>query len=115
MGDDQTGRWRQSEQLLKWLNKVSEEALDPATLEKAPDLEVRALAGCFQKYQKLLLEDNCLDFSGIQYEALKLLEAHPDVLENLRAKLSHLMVDEYQDTNTMKSNSLSFRQADTTR
>jgi len=25
MGDDQTGRWRQSEQLLKWLNKVSEE------------------------------------------------------------------------------------------
>ena len=26
-GDDQTGRWAQSENLLKWLNKVSEEAL----------------------------------------------------------------------------------------
>lgn len=102
MGDDQTGRWRQSEQLLKWLNKVSEEALNPATLEEAPDVEVRALAGCFQKYQELLLENNCLDFSGIQYEALKLLEAHPDVLENLRSKISHLMVDEYQDTNTIQ-------------
>ena len=77
MGDDQTGRWRQSEQLLKWLNKVSEEALDPATLEEASDVEVRALAGCFHKYQELLLENNCLDFSGIQYEALTLLEAHP--------------------------------------
>lgn len=102
MGDDQTGRWRQSEQLLKWLNKVSEEALNPGTLEAAPDVEVRALAGCIRKYQALLLENNCLDFSGIQYEALQLLESHPDVLTSLRAKLSHLMVDEYQDTNTIQ-------------
>src|SRR5690606_16978746 len=51
MGDEQTGRWAQSEQLLKWLNKVSEEALDPANLEVAPDLAVRALANCFRKYQ----------------------------------------------------------------
>ena len=36
MGDDQTGRWAQSENLLKWLNKVSEEALDVATLATAP-------------------------------------------------------------------------------
>ena len=28
MGDDQTGRWAQSESLLKWLNKVSEEGLE---------------------------------------------------------------------------------------
>lgn len=102
MGDDQAGRWLQSEELLKWLNKVSEEALDPATLEVAPDLAIRALAACFRKYQEMLLENNCLDFSGIQYEALRLLENHPDVLANLRGKLSHLMVDEYQDTNTIQ-------------
>ena len=65
MGDDQTGRWSQSEQLMKWLNKVSEEALDPNVLEEAPDPEVRALARCFQRYQALLNEANCLDFSGI--------------------------------------------------
>jgi ATP-dependent DNA helicase UvrD/PcrA len=102
MGDDQTGRWAQSEQLLKWLNKVSEEALDPETLVLAPDPEVAALARCFQKYQELLSEDNCLDFSGIQYEALKLLQEHPDVLDQLREKISYLMVDEYQDTNTIQ-------------
>jgi DNA helicase II / ATP-dependent DNA helicase PcrA len=102
MGDDQAGRWLQSEELLKWLNKVSEEALDPATLEIAPDLAIRALAACFRKYQEMLLENNCLDFSGIQYEALRLLENHPDVLASLRGKLSHLMVDEYQDTNTIQ-------------
>lgn len=102
MGDGQTGRWAQSENLLKWLNKVSEEALDASTLAAAPEPEVCALATCFAKYQELLHEHNSLDFSGIQYEALKLLEQHPEVLAQLRGKLTHLMVDEYQDTNTIQ-------------
>lgn len=102
MGDDQTGRWAQSENLLKWLNKVSEEALDAATLAAAQEVEIRALATCFAKYQELLHEHNSLDFSGIQYEALQLLEKRPEVLAQLREKLTHLMVDEYQDTNTIQ-------------
>ncbi|CUI26011.1 ATP-dependent helicase [Achromobacter ruhlandii] len=102
MGDDQSGRWAQSENLLKWLNKVSEEALDVAALAAAPDVEIRALAACFAKYQELLHENNSLDFSGIQYEALQLLETHPEVLMQVREKLSYLMVDEYQDTNTIQ-------------
>lgn len=102
MGHDQTGRWAQSENLLKWLNKVSEEALGAATLAAAPEVEIRALATCFAKYQELLNEHNSLDFSGIQYEALQLLEKRPEVLAQLRDKLTHLMVDEYQDTNTIQ-------------
>lgn len=102
MGDDQSGRWAQSESLLKWLNKVSEEALDAATLAAAPEVEIRALAACFAKYQELLHENNSLDFSGIQYEALQLLEKRPEVLAQLREKLTYLMVDEYQDTNTIQ-------------
>ena len=65
IGDDQTGRWAQSENLLKWLNKVSEEALDVATLAVAPEPEIRALAACFAMYQELLHDNNTLDFSGI--------------------------------------------------
>ncbi|RCX08643.1 ATP-dependent helicase [Extensimonas vulgaris] len=102
MGDDQTGRWAQSENLLKWLNKVSEEALDATTLAAAPEPEICALATCFAKYQELMHEHNSLDFSGIQYEALQLLERRPEVLAQLRERLTHLMVDEYQDTNTIQ-------------
>ena len=102
MGHNQAGRWAQSENLLKWLNKVSEEALDATTLAVAPEVEIRALATCFSKYQELLSEHNSLDFSGIQYEALQLLEKCPEVLAQLRDKLTHLMVDEYQDTNTIQ-------------
>lgn len=102
MGDDQTGRWAQSENLLKWVNKVREEALDATTLAAAAEPEIRALATCFAKYQALLHEHNSLDFSGIQYEALQLLDRRPKVLAQLREKITHLMVDEYQDTNTIQ-------------
>jgi DNA helicase-2/ATP-dependent DNA helicase PcrA len=102
LGDDHLGRWAQSENLLKWVNKVAEEALDVVVLETAPHIEVRALAACFRKYQGLLQENNSLDFAGIQYEALHLLEEYPDVLAQLRKKFSYLMVDEYQDTNTIQ-------------
>lgn len=102
MGPDERGRWAQSESLLKWLNKVREEALDVAQLRDAPDAEVRALAACLHQYQTLLEQHNCLDFAGIQYEALQLLTQQPAVLTQLQQRFSHLMVDEYQDTNTIQ-------------
>jgi DNA helicase II / ATP-dependent DNA helicase PcrA len=102
MGDEQNGRWNQSEELMKWLNKVREEALNISQLDAAPEAEMRALAACFKKYELLLFENNQLDFSAIQYEALQLLQQHPEVLEQLRAELSYMMVDEYQDTNTIQ-------------
>lgn len=113
MGDDTSGRWAQSEQLMKWLNKVAEEALDPATLEAAHESAVRALASCWRLYQQQLAEHNTLDFSGIQYEALRLLEQQPQVLELVRSKLSYLMVDEYQDTNTIQERILKLLMGDT--
>ena len=94
--------WDKTSNLLKWLNVVSEEALDYPTLLTAEHDEVKALGHAYQLYQQQLEEDNALDFSTIQYEALKLLRSHPDVLEILRQKIQYLMVDEYQDTNTVQ-------------
>lgn len=102
MGGDTRGRWGQSSALVKWLNKVAEEGIDVTQLQQANEAEMNALAACFLMYQELLLEQNALDFSGIQYEALQLLRQQPHVLEELRNKLAYLMVDEYQDTNTIQ-------------
>lgn len=96
------GRWYRATQLLKWLNKVAEEALDVAALKKGDDPAIVALGYASELYHELLVEQNSLDFSGIQLEALHLLERNPAVLEALRARLSHLMVDEFQDTNTIQ-------------
>ncbi len=88
--------------MLRWLNTVAEEALDPVVLADAPDAAVRVLGQAALLYHRQLAEANALDFSTIQYEALTLLRNHPPALADLRAKIRYLMVDEYQDTNTMQ-------------
>ena len=94
--------WGRAENLMKWVNKVSEEALDLGILLNAAEPEVQALGRCYQQYQAHLEEANCLDFSTIQVEALRLLDEHPEILDEIRAKIQYLMVDEYQDTNTIQ-------------
>ena len=102
IGDRGTSSWRGAAKLMSWVNKVSEEAIDPEDLLNAPEPEVQALGRCYQKYQEHLEEENCLDFSTIQVEALRLLEKHPDILDEIRTNIRYLMVDEYQDTNTIQ-------------
>lgn len=94
--------WWKAANLMTWVNKVSEEAIDPEDLLNAPEPEVQALGRCYQKYQDHLEEENCLDFSTIQLEALRLLDEHPHILDEIRNKIQYLMVDEYQDTNTIQ-------------
>ena len=103
--------WRGAANLMTWVNKVSEEALDPEDLLNAPEPEVQALGRCYQQYQTHLEEENYLDFSTIQLEALRLLEGHPEILNEIRDKIQYLMVDEYQDTNTIQERIL-FKLAD---
>jgi DNA helicase II / ATP-dependent DNA helicase PcrA len=102
IGKETAGRWHRATQLMKWLNKVSEEALDIAALQAGNDPAIIALGNAAALYREKLVEQNSLDFSGIQYEALRLLEDNPTVLQSLRERLTHLMVDEYQDTNTIQ-------------
>lgn len=102
VGDHEQSAWVKSEELMKWLNTVSEEALDVEKLLHAADLEVQVLAQSYLLYQQQLEEENALDFSTIQYEALKLLRLRSEILTELRDKIAYLMVDEYQDTNTIQ-------------
>jgi DNA helicase-2/ATP-dependent DNA helicase PcrA len=102
IGSYDQSAWDKSEKLLKWINTVSEEALNSETLINAPELEVKVLGHCYALYQKYLEEENAIDFSTIQCEALKLLKYNPQILAELQAKIKYLMVDEYQDTNTIQ-------------
>ena len=92
-------RWQNAKTLCIYVNKLAEELVDPDALLQSEDVEIATLGSIMKSYQKLLEEQNALDFSAIQVEAFKLLDEHSDVLERLQEKITHIMVDEYQDTN----------------
>ncbi len=54
------------------------------------------LYGIYQARLKIL---NACDFGDLLLHMIDVFQRHPDVLETYHKKLSHLMVDEYQDTN----------------
>lgn len=101
-GEHKIPAWVKSENLLSWLNKASEEVLDIEQLLQSTDVAITALGESYKVYQGLLEKHNSLDFSSIQLETLVLLKENPQVLVALNSKLEYLMVDEYQDTNTIQ-------------
>lgn len=101
LGPPTSSRWEASRELMRWVNTVAEESLNPDALTAAPERQIRLLGRCTALYHRQLEEENALDFSTIQLEARRLLGVS-EVREALRARIKYLMVDEYQDTNTIQ-------------
>lgn len=103
LGCENISRWKRTTSLCAWVNKLSEEVIDPVLLQQDADEAVVALGKWYAHYLSLLEQENLLDFSVIQLETLKLFEAHPDtVLARLQEQVRYIMIDEYQDTNTVQ-------------
>jgi DNA helicase-2/ATP-dependent DNA helicase PcrA len=95
-------RWSKASNLIYYISKVSEECLDVDVLCEADEEEVSAIGEYYKIYQEQLEEENALDFSTIQTEMLQLLEKNPKVLKALQEQIEYIMIDEYQDTNTIQ-------------
>jgi len=59
----------------------------------------KTVAQVYLKYQKLLRKYEALDFDDLLFEAVKLFWKNPEVLAKYQHRFSHILVDEYQDTN----------------
>ncbi len=80
-----------------WKNR----ALRP---ERVPKGEAFAFAdgkgaALYAHYQARLKILNTCDFGDLLMHMIDVFQRHPDVLETYHRKITHLMVDEYQDTN----------------
>jgi DNA helicase-2/ATP-dependent DNA helicase PcrA len=102
-GDQTRHFWKKAQLIMGYVNLISEEALDVAKLSRSRAPQLQGLAQWYNLYQKMQEEENYIDFAGLQRETLRLLEEYPqDILAPLNAKISHVMIDEYQDTNSIQ-------------
>ena len=60
------------------------------------------IADIYEHYQKRLKENNALDFDDLLVKMVDLFHTNPDVLEHYQDRFQYIMVDEYQDTNTVQ-------------
>lgn len=63
------------------------------------DLVPRTVQAVWRRYQERLREANAMDFDDLLLNAVRLFEAHPEVLALYQERFRYIHVDEYQDTN----------------
>lgn len=93
------GAWRQAREIARYVNNLLEELVDTNSMLLDTDPMIKGIANVLQRYQKIVNEENLIDFSSIQTEAYHLLKNQPENLSEIKEQIKYVMVDEYQDTN----------------
>jgi DNA helicase-2/ATP-dependent DNA helicase PcrA len=99
------GKWKTPWTAIKgvrdYFNKMTEELVDPARLAASPQVFHQALGAAYDCYRAKLREKNRVDFSHLLRVVYDLL-LDESCLNAVRSSVKYLMVDEYQDTNTIQ-------------
>ena len=75
---------------------------DEYELNAAADFGKKMIAEVYREYEKQLCANNALDFDDLLLKTVQLFQTQPDVLESYQERFRYIMVDEYQDTNTVQ-------------
>ncbi|HFQ93045.1 MAG TPA: hypothetical protein ENK32_03480, partial [Anaerolineae bacterium] len=54
----------------------------------------------YGRYQEILRANNAMDFDDLLMNVVVLFDGRPDILQKYQERYQHLLVDEFQDTNT---------------
>lgn len=86
----------------RYLSLISGAKNELITPERYPtgSYEDRNAAKLYKRYQDLLRKSGALDFDDLLMQSVRLFQTVPDALERYHEYFQHILVDEFQDTNT---------------
>ena len=101
------GIFREQISLMKSSEVTDNFAITPPAEESKEEAANREkyeswLPEIFDRYQSALRAANTVDFDDLLGLVLKLWKEHPEIRELFQQKFKYVMVDEYQDTNTIQ-------------
>lgn len=90
--------------LLSVISSAKNEMILPEEFElnAGEDFVQLKIAKVYKEYEAQMRANNALDFDDLLVKTVQLLETQPDVRENYQERFRYIMVDEYQDTNTVQ-------------
>lgn len=91
-------RYKPSTQLAK-ISAAKNELIGPQAYKATtyPDEITRRV---YARYQELLINNNAVDFDDLLMLTVRLLDENPPLLQRYQERYTHILVDEFQDTNT---------------
>lgn len=94
-------RWVPRE--VQWfINSQKDEGRRPKDIKDSGDPAQRQLVRIYLAYEEACQRANVVDFAELLLRAHDIWRAHPALLEHYRQRFRHILVDEFQDTNTIQ-------------
>lgn len=94
-----SGKWNMAGELRSYINRLSEELTDPEELTHSDNYAISFLGYAMRFHDDVLAANNALSFSAMLVMTYRLLRDNPEILSDLRTRITYIMADEYQDTN----------------
>ena len=94
-------RWVPKE-VMWFINARKDEGLRPRDLKDDGDPTRREFIRLYEAYQEQCDRSGTLDFAELLLRAYELWRDRPDVLSHYRTRFRHILIDEFQDTNTIQ-------------
>lgn len=90
--------------ILSAISSAKNEMIDANTyaLNSAGDFSKKKIAEAYAEYEKILYKNNAMDFDDLLVKTVEVLRNNEDVLNYYQERFKYIMVDEYQDTNTVQ-------------
>ncbi len=90
--------------ILSAISSAKNELISPEKFAKNAqgNFAMAKMAEAYKEYQEALRKNNALDFDDLLVKTVELFEKVPEVLESYQKRFKYIMVDEYQDTNTVQ-------------
>ena len=90
--------------LLSTISHAKDELITPEEfrMRAEGDFSQKKITEVYEEYEKQLRANNALDFDDLLVKTVQLFQTQADVLEYYQERFRYIMVDEYQDTNTVQ-------------
>ncbi|MGB8694585.1 MAG: DNA helicase II [Steroidobacteraceae bacterium] len=85
-----------------FINKHKDEGRRPQHLKAGGDPTERTLLRLYEEYETLCARSGAVDFAELLLRAFELWRDNPELLRHYRARFRHVLVDEFQDTNSIQ-------------
>ena len=90
--------------ILSAISSAKDEMITPEEYELNAygDFSKKKIAEAYKEYERQLKANNALDFDDLLVKTVQLFQTQPEILEYYQDRFRYIMVDEYQDTNTVQ-------------
>jgi DNA helicase II / ATP-dependent DNA helicase PcrA len=85
-----------------YINKLKDDGIRPGQVKTGNDPTQQVLSTLYADYEETCRRSGVVDFAELLLRAYELLRDNASLLAHYRARFTHVLVDEFQDTNTIQ-------------